>query len=122
VDIDMTHPGLDDDSQTEPPLDPAAERLQAKLKRLLAVSGLIMTLGFVAVFAAIIYRLSDRASPPDASDIAATIAIGKDGRVESMALAEGRLILLVREGAASKLLYLDPTTGTVIGETAFVAR
>ena len=75
----MTHPGLDDDSQTEPPLDPAAERLQAKLKRLLAVSGLIMTLGFVAVFAAIIYRLSDRASPPDASDIAATIAIGKDG-------------------------------------------
>ncbi|WP_349358202.1 hypothetical protein [Stappia sp.] len=119
----MTHPGLnDDETDREPPLDPAAERLQAKLKRLLAVSGLIMTLGFMAVFAAIIYRLSEGGSAPDAGDIAATIAIGKDARVESMAQAEGMLILLVREGAASKLLYLDPATGRVLGETAFVAR
>lgn len=106
----------------EAPLDPAAQRLQAKLKRLLAVSSLIMVLGFVAVFAAIIYKLTEGGTRPGAGDIAATVAIGKDGQVESMAMAEGRLILLVREGTASRLLYLDPATGQVLGETAFVAR
>ncbi|MBL6430895.1 MAG: hypothetical protein HPM95_05550 [Alphaproteobacteria bacterium] len=91
-------------------------------KRLLAVSGLIVMLGFVAVFAAIIYRLSDRASPPDASDIAATIAIGRDGRVETWRWPRAADPALVREGAANKLLYLDPMTGTVISEAAFVSR
>lgn len=118
----MTHPAMDDERDQEAPLDPAMERVQVKLKRLLAVSSLVMVLGFLAVLAAIIYKLSEGGTRPDGSDIAATVAIGKDGRVEGMAQADDRLILLVRSGAQSKLLYLDAATGRVLGETAFVAQ
>lgn len=113
---------MDDERDAEAPLDPAMERVQVKLKRLLAVSSLVMVLGFMAVLAAIIYKLSEGGKTADASDIAATVAIGKDGRVEGMARSGDRLILLVRAGAQSKLLYLDAATGRVIGETLFVAQ
>ena len=47
------------------------ERVQRKLRRLLAVSGLIMVAGLVAVFAAIFYRLSvaDKAMPKAAAEL-----------------------------------------------------
>ncbi|WP_186388415.1 MULTISPECIES: hypothetical protein [unclassified Stappia] len=119
----MTHPAMDDeDRNAEAPLDPAMERVQKKLKRLLAVSSLVMVLGFMAVLAAIIYKLSESGKRADGSDIAATVAIGKDGRVESMILSGDRLILLVRDGTTSKLLHLEATTGRLIGETTFVAQ
>jgi hypothetical protein len=41
----------------EPPLDPAAERLRRKMTRLLLASGGLMVLGFIAVFAALVYKL-----------------------------------------------------------------
>ena len=110
------------DRDAEALLDPAMERVQKKLKRLLAVSSLVMVLGFMAVLAAIIYKLSESGKRADGSDIAATVAIGKDGRVESMVLSGDRLILLVRDGTASKLLHLEAATGRLIGETTFVAQ
>ena len=48
------------DTDDDAPLDPAAERLRRKLVRLLLVSGGIMMLGLIAVFAAIVYKLSER--------------------------------------------------------------
>lgn len=118
----MAHPDLDDDRDKEPPLDPALERVQVRLRRLVGFSTLLMGLGFVAVFAAILYRLNEGGTAPDAASIAATILIDKDERVTSLAYAEGRLVLLVTRGETSRLLHVDPTTGRVIGETAFVAR
>src|SRR5947209_12485455 len=41
----------------EVPLDPAQLRLQARLRRLILISGLTLGLGILAVFAAIIYRV-----------------------------------------------------------------
>jgi hypothetical protein len=118
----MTHPDLDDDHDKEAPLDPAMERLQARLKRLLGFSTLVMGLGFVAVFAAILYKLSEGGSAPDAASIAATILIDKDERVTSMTYVDGRMVLLLSDGDASRLLHVDPATGKVLGETTFVAR
>lgn len=40
----------------EEPLDPAAEQLHKKMRRLLLGSGLIMFVGFIAVFGAILYK------------------------------------------------------------------
>ena len=45
--------------EDEAPLDPAAARLRRKLVRLLFVSGGIMMLGLIAVFAAIVYKLNE---------------------------------------------------------------
>src|SRR6478735_1566643 len=45
------------ETEEDAPLDPAAERLRRKLVRLLLVSGGIMMLGFIAVFAAIVYKV-----------------------------------------------------------------
>ncbi len=47
------------DEIQEEPLDPAVERVQAKLRKLLLGSSLIMGLGLIAVFAAIIYKLNE---------------------------------------------------------------
>ena len=48
---------IHDDMRSRAPLDPAAERLRRKLVRLLFVSGGIMMLGLIAVFAAIVYKV-----------------------------------------------------------------
>ena len=47
----MANPALDDDDR---PPDPAALRLQARLRRLMLISGLTLGLGLVAVFGAIL--------------------------------------------------------------------
>lgn len=116
----MDHPVLDDDK--EPPLDPAAERLQAKLKRLLVVSSLIMVLGFVAIFAAILYKLTAGSGKGPDEEPAATIALPADAEVLSMTISEGRLILLVRQETRQSLFYFDPMTGRQLGRSDFVFR
>ncbi|MBA5777244.1 hypothetical protein H2509_08905 [Stappia sp. F7233] len=118
----MTRPSFDNDQDKEPPLDPAAERLQRKLKRLLGVSSLIMVLGFIAVFAAIAYRVTRAPSRPNPDSFAATVALQPGEEVADMEVVDGRIVLLVRKGATSALLYLDPATGRQLARTDFVAR
>ena len=76
-----------DDTEDEAPLDPAAERLRRKLVRLLFVSGGIMMLGFIAVFAAIVYKLNERGQGAGrlsaASPVEASIAVPPGYRVAS---------------------------------------
>jgi type IV secretory pathway VirB10-like protein len=68
------------DEQDEKPLDPEVARVQQRLQRLMLISGLTLGLGIVAVFLAIIYRISamdDKAPEPAAPAAAvppATIA------------------------------------------------
>ena len=47
-----------EDAQEEKPLDPAVERVRAKMVRLLAVSMGIMFVSIFAVLAAVIYRIN----------------------------------------------------------------
>ncbi|MEM1317529.1 MAG: hypothetical protein AAGF29_04630, partial [Pseudomonadota bacterium] len=70
----MSNPADDHD---EEPLDPKVEAVRQKLVRLLLVSGGIMLLGFLAVFAAIVYKINDVADTPVAisADEARTLAV-----------------------------------------------
>lgn len=52
----MAH--LDDDEQEEKPLDPAMESVRRKMVKLQLVSGGIMMLMFMAVLAAIVYKVT----------------------------------------------------------------
>jgi len=120
----------DDD---EAPLDPAAERLRRKLVRLLFVSGGIMMLGLIAVFAAIVYKLGapgsaegdpsafERAAP--GMPVEADLALPPGTRVVGSAL-DGDRVLLTIEAAdgATSLLLVDLTTGQVIGRYAVTAE
>lgn len=81
-----------------------------------------MVLGFVAVFAAIAYKLTSGRTVSDLDQIAATIAIDADAKVVDMEIAGGRIVVLVKKGESSALLYLDPVTGRQLGRTDFVAR
>jgi len=52
----MANPDKDDEE--EKPLDPAMARVQAKLQRLMLIAGLTLGIGILAVFLAIIYRIT----------------------------------------------------------------
>lgn len=75
------------------------ERVQRKLRKLLLVSSLIMVAGFVAVFAAIFYRISQDDAAAPATELAVEIPSGATVR---SAAATGDRITLVVEGPDGK--------------------
>lgn len=66
----MVNPEKDDEE--EKPLDPAMARVQAKLQRLMLIAGLTLGIGILAVFLAIIYRITaaDDKTPVAAAETA----------------------------------------------------
>jgi len=73
----MTNP--DNEDTDEKPLDPAVARVQARLQRLMLIAGLTLGVGILAVFLAIIYRITaSNDKPPDASvaEVAAMPTLG----------------------------------------------
>ena len=109
----MTSSALDDKPDQE--LDPAMERVQRKLRRLLAVSGLIMVAGLVAVFAAIFYRLSvaDKAMPKAAADLEVALPAGAD--LQSASATGDRLTLVITApDGATEIRVIDLVTGRVV--------
>ncbi|MCK7613198.1 hypothetical protein [Roseibium sediminicola] len=118
----MSQPENRDGGPGEAPLDPEAQRIQAKLKRLLLGSSLVMIAGFIAVFAAILYKINSNKSDLSDAPFAATIAVGADADILQVSTGEGMLLVLVREGSKTALLRLDPVTGKELGRTDFVAR
>ena len=116
------------DRDEEEPLDPAAERLRRKMVRLLIVSGGIMLLGLIAVFAALVYKLG-MLGPGDAATTAsrdpfwaavvqAPIALPPGARLLSADLDGNRALLTVEADGASTLILLDLATGKTLGRYA----
>ena len=81
-----------------------------------------MLAGFIAVFAAIFYKINSSSRQVDAEAMAATIAIGANATVETVDWVDGRMMVLIRENGSTALLQVDPTTGRVLGRTDFVAQ
>jgi len=112
------------DETDEAPLDPAAERLRRKLTHLLFVSGGIMVLGLIAVFAAIVYKVGERRPPiasglDAASAIEGAIAMPTGHRLVAAALDGERALLTVEApDGSTRLLLVDLATGNVIGRYA----
>ena len=118
----MSKPDYRDGRPDEEPLDPAAQRVQAKLKRMLLGSSLIMIAGFIAVFAAILYKINSYKADPENAAFASSIAVGAEAEVLQASMTDGLLLVLVREGSRTALLRFDPETGKQLGRTDFVAR
>jgi hypothetical protein len=121
----------DDD---EAPLGPAQERLRRKLVRLLFVSGGIMMLGLIAVFAAIVYRLGDQSRALKSPDGAAAffsaeapvegrIAVPPGYRLIGATLdGERALLTLAAPDGSSLLLLVDLKTGAALARHRLVAE
>jgi hypothetical protein len=111
------------------PLDPAAERLRRKLVRLLFVSGSIMMVGLIAVFAAIVYKLGALGPAEDGgtetgvqaagAPIDARIALPAGTRVIASDLDGDRALLTVEAAdGATSLLLVDLAAGEIVGRYA----
>ena len=105
------------DSDDEKPLDPAVERVQRRLRRLILIAGLTLGLGLVAVFAAILYRVGSISAPLQPTGpvigIAATIPAG--ARLMSMAVSADRIILAYEKDGGTILVTVDPRSLAVTG-------
>jgi hypothetical protein len=122
----MAQPAFDDDD--EPPLDPAAERVQARLRRLILISGLTLGVGIFAVFAGVVYRIvADEAGGPAArfapGDPVPTLTFAEMGlpagaRLVSSALDGGRILLTYDTAAGPRLVLLDAETLAVVATVA----
>ena len=110
------------DLEEDPPLEPAQERLRRKLARLVFISGATMTLGLIAVIAAIVYKLNEGPTGEALSSglrgafsTEAEIAIPAGHRLVSTALDGDRALLTLSAADGSTLLLLvDLTSGDVL--------
>lgn len=110
----MTNPNFDDDDK---PLDAAQLKLQAKLKRLLLGSTAVMVVGFVAVFAAIFYRVTKTdVKPATTFDLPAVaeLPLPEGTRVAATRLDGDRLTVTLEGPKGAAILIVDITTMRVI--------
>jgi hypothetical protein len=102
------------------PLDPAAERLRRKLTWLLAGSLGVMILGLIAVFSAIVYRVTaDPAPPPERPAEAAPTpyALPAGAQIVFADLDGQRLLVRVAlPDGATRLIIFDARNGAVQSE------
>ena len=126
----MVNSSFDDDDAT--PLDPAVTRVQARLKRLILISGLTLGLGVFAVFAAILYRIvADDASGARApAALAPGTSVGRltlsdlglaaDAKLVSTSVDAGRIVLTYSHSGGNTLVFLDGGTLAVVGRLEIV--
>jgi hypothetical protein len=106
------------DESGEAPLDPAQERLRRKLVRLLFVSGGIMFLGLIAVFAAIVYKLAEsgEGAAGGRAPVEAEIALPAGAQLIATAFdGERALLTLSDPDGGTTLLLVDLRSGAVVG-------
>jgi hypothetical protein len=106
-----------DTDHEDKPLDPAVERVQKKLRRLILVAGLTLGIGLIAIFAGIIYRVSTldgKARPANPSAVAAA-AIPEGARLVSTTPAGPNLVLTYEHPGGTTLVLIDAARLQVIG-------
>ncbi|OWV76439.1 hypothetical protein ATY76_00310 [Rhizobium sp. R339] len=119
---------IEPDDQEEKPLDPAMESVRRKMVRLQIVSGAIMFVSLMAVFGAVVYKVTRSESKEPASAIsasgvpsdaplAATVSLPLGFKVQSTSLSAGQILFYGEtvEGKR-KALVLDLRTGRTVAD------
>ncbi len=83
--------GNDDRDDDEKPLDPAVERIRARLTRLFAISFGITVTALMVVMAAIVYKAMQSGPPPVAAEGRIVLPTGATGM--ETAFADDRVLL-----------------------------
>ncbi|MEO0637518.1 MAG: fimbrial protein [Pseudomonadota bacterium] len=116
------------DLPDDEPLDPAVERVRQKMQRVQLVSLSIMMLGFVAVLAAISYRIwfqepdsSTTATAVPGSTVEASLAVPDGARIVETSLSGDRILIRLANGNGTALWVVDAISGQVISKIALQA-
>jgi hypothetical protein len=88
--------------QDDAPLDPAIERVRARMMRLMIISVAIMMVGLIAVIAAIVYKVTGRSVPMPVSASAVE---------RRMALPDGARIVSATPNGGDILFVVEPAGG-----------
>ncbi|OWV80141.1 hypothetical protein ATY77_25275 [Rhizobium sp. R634] len=119
---------IEPDDQEEKPLDPAMESVRRKMVRLQIVSGAIMFVSLMAVFGAVVYKVtrSESKEPapavsasgvPSDAPLAATVSLPLGFKVQSTSFSAGQILFYGEtvEGKR-KALVLDLRTGRTVAD------
>jgi len=112
-----------EDDQDEKPLDPAMERVRRKMIRLQIVSGVIMFVSLMAVFGAVVYKVT-RTEPSQTTASAGSSGVPSDApmnstaslplgfKIEQTSLSGGQILFYgtAVDGTASSSTYSRPCT------------
>jgi len=97
----MSNPSSDD----EPPLDPAAARMIAKVRWLMLISGITTMVAITAVIGVIGYRVFKSEGSAAAVDM--TALLPKGARIVATAVAEDRIAVTVDVGGGIEIRTFD---------------
>lgn len=111
------------DIDDEQPLDPAMERVQAKLRRLMLVSGVTLGVGFLAVLFAVIWRVTREDGPPSPGDVwRSAIELPAGTTLVDTAL-DGDRIAITLDGPEGRMVHLfHLPSGQPLGAATLVGR
>jgi hypothetical protein len=110
---------MQDDLDTEKPLDPAVVRVQQRLQRMMLWSRGIMLVGFAALFAVIFYKFywSRQSAPaPDALTVVpgqspvATLPMPEGGHITNSRAEGNRLVVTIDAPKQESVLIIDLET------------
>jgi len=120
---------IENDDQEDKPLDPVMENVRRKMMRLQLISGSIMFLMFLAVLAAIVYKINTRDGKPEAVATSSGLSVPSDAPVKATAvLPDGFAVSAVSQsggqilfygvmpGGARKALVFDIAAGRIVAE------
>ncbi|MFD1328237.1 hypothetical protein [Mycoplana ramosa] len=122
------------DEQEEKPLDPAMENVRRKMVRLQLVSGGIMLIMFMAVLAAIVYkvtrtdgkpesRISAGLSVPSDGPLTGTVALPDGFTISSVSQSNGQILFFgtLSDGARKAILF-DIAAGRIVADIDVTGR
>jgi len=124
---------IEPDDQEDKPLDPAMESVRRKMVRLQIVSGAIMFVSLMAVFGAVVYKVT-RPAPagapavasngvPTDSPVSGTVSLPAGFAVQSTSLS-GSQILFYCQGSDGKhrAIVVETRTGHTVADIAIAGN
>lgn len=115
-----------DPEEQEAPLDPAMERIRRKMVLLQLVSGGILFVCFMAVLAAVVYKVAQRPetapaatagnSVPADQPLASSVTLPEGFEVQSVSLSGSQMLFYGAIGGQQKALVFDLTVGRIVAD------
>ncbi|WP_117191725.1 hypothetical protein [Rhizobium terrae] len=114
--------------EKEEPLDPAMERIRRKMVLLQLVSGGILFVCFMAVLAAVVYKVSQRPSTPASvassggfsvpagQPLTATAELPAGFQIHSASLSGSQILFHGQLNGTQKLFVFDLTAGRIVAD------
>lgn len=116
--------GPHEDDAEDKPLDPAVERVQQRLRRLMLISTGTLGLGFLAVIVAIVFRVSNLGKTPDAEGEPwrTTLELPAGSTVVATE-AEGDRLVVHADGPEGRSVHVfHMPSGRRVGTSVLIAR